>query len=266
MFGGKQMKKVLSMVGVLMLLCGIVVATGVNVDMDVDSGQVTITADDDLGTDEESRTYFSGNGGFIGTFNANDENIDSIMSTLVRAGSKGTTSRTRFEFDSSHNLGDRNNNDNKMVFTSWTEGEGVTMDMYLHNTRYQSQAEREDGLPMISAFGYSGYDLGYTMANSKRDDSNTNAFIAVTLDGDGYGQLGKTKWGSNHLARGIGYNQNALDVRDGEAYAEGSGTFEQFGYGENSLKMNGFVLGSGSASFVASYAGGLGGTYSYYGK
>jgi len=258
---------ILSVMAILLLAVGVSAGTIVDVNMDVDSGIIDITADSDLGTDAEARTHFYGWGGFVGNFNADDN--DGILDTLVGVSSKGTYSLTGFSFESSHNLGSKNNNDNKMVFDSWVQGETATMDIRMDNSPYQSQAERVSGRPMLfadSGCNANGYDMGYNMINTKRDDSYTNAETEVLLFGYGTGSLGKIKYGSNHFARGVGYNSNALDIRSGEVTATGDGFFSQYGRGDNSLEFNGFNLGSGNAQFIANFAGGFSGEYSIYAK
>ena len=255
--GERKMKKILLTgltVFALIAMSGFVSAeTIVNIDMDIESGFIDINADSDLGTDEEARSHFIGIGGFAGNYNANTDQTDELMDSLISVSTKGTAPRSRFEFESTHNLGSRNHNTHKMVFSSWVEGTDATMDMYLDNSPYQSQAERVSGSPMLTASDVSSFGMGFTLANSERDDSYTNALSDISLIGMGSGSLGKTKWGSNHLARGIGYNQNAIDIRSGEVKATGSGTFSQYAFGDNSLEMNGFIFGSGNGLFTAHY-------------
>lgn len=260
------MKKILILSLMLIVLVGLVSATEVDVNMDVDSGMVNIDVDSMLGTDNEATSRFQGIGGFEGNFNSNDNNVDNLLNTLVSAKTTGTTLRSRFDFESSHNLGTRNSNDNKMLLSTWVEGETANMDLYLGNSLDQSQANRVGGKPMLYAEDTTGFWMGYNMVNTKRDDSYTNAVIDVTLEGAGTGLLGKTIYGSNHLARGVGYNTNALDVRDGEVVATGTGKFVQTGMGDNSLEMNGFTFGSGWGQFEANYVGGFGGQYSVKAK
>lgn len=250
----------------LVSMMGLVHATEVDIDMDVDSGNIELISSDDVGSDTESKIQFRAIGGFTGTLNANDDNTDSIMNTLLDMQSKSTTIRSRFDFESSHNLGTANSNDNKMTFTSWVEGSDITMDLYTHNLLYQSQIERVGNNAMLTAADTTNYWMGYEMINGKRDDSNVNAMISATLEGDGTGWLGKEQYGSNHLARGIGYNQDKLDVREGYVSATGNGQFIETAYGENSLTMNGFEFGSGWGQFVGQYSGSFSGKYSAYAK
>jgi len=254
------MKKLIWL-AMIFIVIGTVAAATVDVDMDVDFGEVIIDSDSGVGTNAEARTRFRGFGGFVGNFNADDS--DGIMDSLIGVVTKGITPWTRFEFDSMHNLGSSNNNDHKMEFYSWVDGETATMDIRIANSASQSQAERVSGRQMLSAADSTtfGYTMGYGLDILKRDDSNTKAYLDVSLFGVGTGNLGKTQYGSNHLARGVGYNNNALDVRDGEMSATGTGIFTQDAYGENSLEMNGFTFGSGYGSFIANFGGSLTGQY-----
>lgn len=261
------MKKVFVLTLMLMMLVGLVSATDVSVETSSDSGLVDIEVKDDIGTDKESTSRFRAIGGFSSKYNANDDNVDSLLNSKIEATSLGTTTRTRFDFESSHNLGTQNSNDNKMVLSVFTEAENVAMNFDLKNTNYQSEALRLNSLPMITAEDNTGvYWMGYTMTNKKRDDSYRNALIDVYMEGTGSAALGKTQYGSNHLARGIGYNQNALDVRDGEVSATGNGVYLQTASGDNSLEMNGFTFGSGWAQFEADFIDGLSGQYSIKAK
>lgn len=245
------MKKI-SLILVLALLCvSVVMATeDVSVDLDVDSGVVTIDI-----SDTKTEATFEGMGEFEGLFTAKgtgyvDTNVN-VESTLGAS----------FKFEARQDLINQ-----QVEMKSFAIGDTALMNNRFDTSNYIVQFERVDtGLDLLRASG-SNYGVGFS---TELSDTDVTAFSYVEMFGDGEGLFDTNQWHSSVVSSYGWGNANSINMPQTAGYytptntvsATGDGTYNQYGFGENSLSMNGFTLGSGNAMFSANFVGSFDGDF-----
>jgi len=257
-----KMKRIIGVLVAMLFCIGIATAeTSVDVNMDVDIGEVEISADN-----TEAGSHFYGIGGFSGNFNS-VETLVNYLDTNVLV--ESTTGANLF-FNGFQELSGYTNN--KVTFESFAGGDTALMNNRFDNSHYVVQLARVDtSKDFLSASG-SNYGIGWRNAIS--DDADESSYAQVELYGDGTGVFDTNQWHPTSIGRYGWGSPDSISAPDIQGYytptntvsATGNGQFVQSGFGENSLEMNGFIFGSGTGTFTAIFNGGFSGAYTIRAK
>ncbi len=256
------MKATIGLAILMIALVPFVSATAtVNVDMNVTNGNIDI---DTVNTD--SSAHFTGFGGFSGNYNSQEQGSNYLDTNVLAQ----TTTGASFSFSGHQKLSGYTNNN--IEFESFAYGNNAIMNNRFDNSNYVVQLERVDtGKDFLSASDSSEYGIGWRMNVVDKDNSSlSTSGTEVTLIGSGSGILDTNQWHPTSIGSYGWGNPDRINAPAPAGYytpintvtATGDGQFNQHGYGDNSLEMNGFTFGSGSGLFTATFSGGFSGAYS----
>lgn len=263
------MKKVLLIGLAVLMVLGLTVGTvsALYVEVDGTGGDTGVDVNfSGFGMDISVRAWrdyqaysgFTGSSGWLGYIGGNVqvEDVGNGLDTTVSAFGAGLT-RIEFDFEG----GQGYDNGNGQDVWAYADGTVATMDLTYDTSDNRGVLRRnEDQVPIVSAetFLFRTYHVGYGMASA-------GGLTDVSLEGLGYGELGKTKWGATAVIYGSGYNNNDVTIPSGEVYATGRGEFNHYVEGDD-VVLDGFSFGSGFANTYIEFDNGLIGTFSSVAK
>jgi len=255
------MKKI-GIIGVAMMLMCMSFAmaeTIVDVDMDVESGFVEITAN---GIDHSTwntgsigeTNIFTGNGGFTGDYTVNDGTFGKLNS-YININSKEYGADFVMRDTQDFNILSANH-DYNVVGNFYAHASGnddrVAMNLKSVGSMYVWSEATNRGIAL------QGSVIEKQAWTTKNGDLQSNVYLGV--DTNGLASI------SNQYAWGWGNRESGSSGDYGSGIrtvsSTGDGTYTQSGFGANSLTFNGFNFGAGSASFIGAFTGGMTGPYS----
>lgn len=238
----------------LLLVMGAVSATEVDVDMDVENGDVVVAVENN-----DAAIGFHGQGEFEGNLHSWETGNYLDTNVYVESETGG-----RLDFNGYQNLAN-----NKVEFESFAYGEEALMNNRFDNSNYVVQFERVDTSADLLAGAGSHYGIGYGMWITDKTTDVSSAYSTVGLYGDGNGRLDTNQWHSSAIGSYGWGNADAINMPSTPGYytptnvveASGDGLFQQVAHGDNGLEMNGFAFGSGTGTFTANFGGSFGGNF-----
>ena len=255
------MKSLIAVLVALTVLATPVLATSVYTQYGMYSGNVDTYIDD---TAMASHSKFHAGGDAWGELWANDQSYG-MLQTDALVSSTGGGGLTLIAWQNFPNNG-------------YTYGEldawgtsSAYMNARMQSSPYVFQIERHDSNshPIVSASGASGNYGLYHKLYTETPTGTMNAQSWISLMGSGSGSFDMNQWhASGESTYGWG-GPNNVNVPNPPGYytptftvsATGSGTYDQYGYGANSMNYNGFYMpGGGVATTKASFFGGFSGT------
>lgn len=239
----------------IMSLTSVMAISDVDVILDVDSGFIEVDV-----VDTNTDVNFKGMGQFEGYVIATG-NSNGLFDTNVLVES---VSGSSLNFAGEQKL--FGHTDNKIKVESYVFGSQTLMNNRFDTSNYVVQFERVDTSKDLLK-GIGDFGIGFSM--SVEGEESQSALTYVELIGSGMGRFDTNQWHSTAIGSyGWGNpdtinmpNEAGYYVPTNEVEAEGDGIFTQYGFGENSLNFNGFVLGSGTALITANYQDGIIGNF-----